>query len=113
MLNTIDEALEDIRRGRVVIVVDDEERENEGDFIAAAELVTPETINFMVTEGRGLVCTPITEARAAELALELMVDVNTSKHGTPFTVTVDYAHGTTTGISASDRAKTVRAIADP
>ncbi len=113
MLNTIDEALEDIRRGRVVIVVDDEERENEGDFIAAAELVTPETINFMVTEGRGLVCTPITEARAAELALDLMVDVNTSKHGTPFTVTVDYAHGTTTGISASDRAKTVRAIADP
>ncbi len=113
MLNTIDEALEDIRRGRVVIVVDDEERENEGDFIAAAELATPETVNFMVTEGRGLVCTPITEARAAELALDLMVDVNTSKHGTPFTVTVDYAHGTTTGVSASDRAKTVRALADP
>jgi 3,4-dihydroxy 2-butanone 4-phosphate synthase/GTP cyclohydrolase II len=113
MLNTIDEAIQDIRSGRVVIVVDDEERENEGDFITAAEIVTPEIINFMVTHGRGMVCTPVTEARASELELNMMVDVNTSLHGTPFTVTVDYVHGTTTGISASDRAKTVRALADP
>lgn len=113
MLNSIDEAIQDIRAGRVVIVVDDEERENEGDFITAAEVVTPEIINFMVTHGRGMVCAPITEARATELELNMMVDVNTSLHGTPFTITVDFVHGTTTGISASDRAKTVRALADP
>jgi 3,4-dihydroxy 2-butanone 4-phosphate synthase/GTP cyclohydrolase II len=113
MLNSIDEAIQDIRAGRVVIVVDDEERENEGDFITAAEVTTPEIINFMVTHGRGMVCVPITEERAADLELNMMVDVNTSLHGTPFTVTVDYVHGTTTGISASDRAKTVRALADP
>jgi 3,4-dihydroxy 2-butanone 4-phosphate synthase/GTP cyclohydrolase II len=113
MLNSIDEAIQDIRAGRVVIVVDDEARENEGDFITAAEVTTPEIINFMVTHGRGMVCTPITEARASELELNMMVDVNTSLHGTPFTITVDYVHGTTTGISASDRAKTVRALADP
>src|SRR5438105_2247767 len=108
MLNTIEEAIQDIKRGRVVIVVDDEERENEGDFITAAETITPETVNFMVTHGRGMLCTPITEARAQQLELNMMVDVNTGLHGTPFTVTVDYKHGTTTGISASDRAKTIR-----
>jgi 3,4-dihydroxy 2-butanone 4-phosphate synthase/GTP cyclohydrolase II len=112
MLNTIDEAIADIKAGRVVIVVDDEGRENEGDFVGAADAATPEMINFMITHGRGMVCVPVTEARAAELNLEMMVDVNTGLHGTPFTVTVDYIHGTTTGISASDRAKTVRALAD-
>ncbi|MEO6940211.1 MAG: bifunctional 3,4-dihydroxy-2-butanone-4-phosphate synthase/GTP cyclohydrolase II [Candidatus Kapaibacterium sp.] len=112
MLKKIDDAIADIRAGRMVIVVDDESRENEGDFIGAAELVTPEMINFMITHGRGMVCAPITEARAAELGLVMMVDVNTALHGTPFTVTVDYVHGTTTGISASDRAKTVHALAD-
>ncbi len=113
MLNKIEEAIQDIKAGRVIIVVDDEDRENEGDFVAAAELITPENINFMVTHGRGMVCAPITEARAHELELNMMVGVNTALHGTPFTVTVDYAIGTTTGISASDRAKTVRALADP
>jgi 3,4-dihydroxy 2-butanone 4-phosphate synthase/GTP cyclohydrolase II len=112
MLTRITEAIEDIRAGRMVIVVDDESRENEGDFIAAAQTATPEMINFMITHGRGMVCVPITEARAAALDLNMMVDVNTGLHGTPFTVTVDYVHGTTTGISASDRAKTVRALAD-
>ncbi len=112
MLNTIDEAIADIKAGRVVIVVDDEERENEGDFVGAADAATPEMVNFMITHGRGMVCVPVTEARASELNLAMMVDVNTGLHGTPFTVTVDYVHGTTTGISASDRAKTIRALAD-
>jgi len=113
-LNTIPEAIEDIRKGKVVIVVDDEDRENEGDFICAAELITPEIINFMATHGRGLICAPIPERRCEELDLELMVSSNTSFHNTPFTVSVDLlGHGCTTGISASDRAKTIRALVDP
>ncbi len=113
-LNTIKEAIQDIREGKVVIVVDDEDRENEGDFICAAELVTPEIINFMATYGRGLICAPISDKRCDELELDLMVNTNTSVHGTPFTVSVDLlGHGCTTGISASDRAKTIRALVDP
>jgi len=113
-LNTIDEAVEDIRNGKVVIVVDDEDRENEGDFICSAELITPEIVNFMATYGRGLICAPIPETRCEELELELMVNSNTSLHGTPFTVSVDLlGQGCTTGISASDRAKTIRALVDP
>jgi 3,4-dihydroxy 2-butanone 4-phosphate synthase/GTP cyclohydrolase II len=113
MLNTIDEALEDIRRGRMIIVVDDEDRENEGDLIAAAEMVTPEMIAFMLRRTSGIICAPITEARAAELDLPMMVDVNTARHGTPFTVSIDYLDGTSTGVSASDRAKTVLALTNP
>ncbi len=112
MLNTIDEALEDIRRGRGVIVVDDEDRENEGDFIAAAEAVTPAMIAFMLKRTSGIICVPLTEARAAELGLQMMVEVNTARHGTPFTVSVDYLHGTTTGVSAEDRSLTIRALTD-
>jgi 3,4-dihydroxy 2-butanone 4-phosphate synthase / GTP cyclohydrolase II len=111
--STIDEAIKDIRDGNMVIVVDDEDRENEGDFIAAAEKITPTIVNFMVTHGRGMICTPLTEERAEELELGFMVPVNTSVHGTPFTVTVDYKKGTTTGISVSDRAATIKALADP
>lgn len=112
MLDKIEDAIADIAKGRAVIVVDDEERENEGDFIAAAEAMTPELVNFMVTHGRGMLCAPVTEARAAELELDMMVGTNTSLHGTPFTVTIDYLHGTTTGISASDRSKTLIALAE-
>ncbi len=113
-LNKIDEAVEDIRNGKIVIVVDDEDRENEGDFIAAAELVTPETVNFMATHGRGLICAAITEERCEELELQMMVGKNTSAHLTAFTVSVDLlGHGCTTGISASDRAKTINALVDP
>jgi len=112
-LNTIAEAIEDIRQGKVIIVVDDEDRENEGDFIAAAESVTPEMINFMVTHGRGLVCVPITETRAKELDLKMMVENNTVLHQTAFTVSVDLkGYGCTTGISVHDRAKTIKAITD-
>ena len=112
-LNTIEEALEDIRNGKVVIVVDDEDRENEGDFVAAAEMATPEMINFMATHGRGLICTPILEERADELELEMMVGKNTDPNQTQFTVSIDLiGHGCTTGISASDRAKTVLALID-
>jgi len=112
-LNTIEEAIEDIRNGKLLIVVDDEHRENEGDFVAAAELVTPEMVNFMATHGRGLICTPLTEERCKELDLELMVGKNTSLHATPFTVSVDLnGHGCTTGISAHDRAKTIKALVD-
>jgi 3,4-dihydroxy 2-butanone 4-phosphate synthase/GTP cyclohydrolase II len=112
-LNTIAEAIEDIRQGKVIIVVDDEDRENEGDFIAAAEMVTPEMINFMVTHGRGLVCVPITETRAKELDLKMMVDNNTVLHQTAFTVSVDLkGHGCTTGISVHDRAKTIKSLVD-
>ncbi len=113
MLNTIDEALEDIRRGRMVIVVDDEDRENEGDLVAAAEAVTPEMIAFMLRRTSGIICAPLTEARATELDLPMMVDVNTARHGTPFTVSIDYLHSTSTGVSASDRAKTVLALTNP
>jgi 3,4-dihydroxy 2-butanone 4-phosphate synthase/GTP cyclohydrolase II len=113
-LNSIDEALEDIRNGKIIIVVDDEDRENEGDFICAAELVTPETINFMATYGKGLICASLTEERCTELDLPLMVSSNTSSHSTAFTVSVDLlGQGCTTGISASDRAKTIRALVDP
>jgi len=110
-LNTIHEAIEDIKNGKVIIVVDDEDRENEGDFVAAAEKVTPEMINFMATHGRGLICAPLTESRCEELQLEMMVGNNTDAMETAFTVSVDLkGHGCTTGISASDRAKTVQAL---
>ncbi len=109
-MNTIDEALADIRAGKCVIVVDDEDRENEGDLICAAELCTEEIINFMATEGRGLICVSITEERAQQLELPLMVNDNTALHGTRFTVSVDYVHGTASGISAYDRNATVQAM---
>jgi len=113
-LNGVEEALEEIRNGKIIIVVDDEDRENEGDFISAAELTTPETVNFMATHGKGLICAAITDERCAELDLPMMVTSNTSSHTTAFTVSVDLlGHDTTTGISASDRAKTLRALVDP
>lgn len=112
-LNTIEEALEDIRNGKVIIVVDDEDRENEGDFITAAENVTPEVINFMATHGRGLICVAITEQKAKDLQLDMMVPANTSLHETAFTVSIDLlGHGCTTGISAQDRSKTIKALID-
>lgn len=113
-LNTIEEAIADIKAGKVVIVVDDEDRENEGDFVTAASNATPELINFMATHGRGLICAPLTEARCEELNLDLMVGKNTDTYGTNFTVSVDLiGHGCTTGISASDRSKTVQALINP
>ncbi len=113
-LNSIADAIEDIKNGKVIIVVDDEHRENEGDFIAAADKVTPEMINFMATHGRGLICTPLTETRCKELSLEMMVDNNTDHLETAFTVSVDLrGKGVTTGISASDRALTIKALIDP
>ncbi|WP_347343849.1 3,4-dihydroxy-2-butanone-4-phosphate synthase [Flavobacterium sp. LC2016-01] len=113
-LNTIEEAIEDIRQGKVIIVVDDEDRENEGDFLAAAEKVTPEMINFMATHGRGLICTPLTESHCKELDLRAMVTNNTDHMETAFTVSVDLkGHGVTTGISAADRSKTVQSLVDP
>ncbi len=113
-LNTIEEAIEDIRQGKVIIVVDDEDRENEGDFLAAAEMVTPEMINFMATHGRGLICVPLTEHRCKDLGLHAMVTNNTDPMETAFTVSVDLrGNGVTTGISASDRAKTVLALTNP
>ncbi len=113
-LNTIEEAIEDIREGKIVIVVDDEDRENEGDFVAAAEKATPELINFMAIHGRGLICAAIPEERCNELELELMVGKNTSLHETAFTVSVDLiGSGCTTGISASDRSKTIMALVNP
>lgn len=112
-LHTIEEAIDDIRAGKLIIVVDDESRENEGDFIAAAEMVTPEMINFMATHGRGLICAPLTESRCEELELDLMVGKNTVLHNTQFTVSVDLiGQGCTTGISAHDRAKTVKSLTD-
>ena len=112
-LNTIEEAIQDIKDGKVIIVVDDENRENEGDFLAAAENVTPEMINFMATHGRGLICAPLTEKRCKELELGMMVHNNTDPMETAFTVSVDLrGNGVTTGISASDRAKTVKALID-
>ncbi|PWL24658.1 MAG: bifunctional 3,4-dihydroxy-2-butanone-4-phosphate synthase/GTP cyclohydrolase II [Fluviicola sp. XM-24bin1] len=113
-LNTIEEAIEEIKNGKVVIVVDDEDRENEGDFLTAARNITPEIINFMVTHGRGLVCAPLVEDRCDELGLDLMVQSNSAAYETPFTVSVDLiGHGCTTGISASDRSKTIKALIDP
>jgi len=108
----IEEAIQDIRDGRMVVVVDDEDRENQGDFVMAADKVTPESINFMVTYGRGMLCLPATKERLMELDLELMVAENTALHGTPFTVTIDAIEGTTTGISAHDRAITIRKFVD-
>jgi len=114
MLDTIEAALEDLRKGKLLIVVDDEDRENEGDFVTAARNVTPEIINFMSKHGRGLICAPLTESRCDELKLNLMVENNTVLHQTPFTVSVDLiGNGCTTGISAQDRAKTVQALIDP
>ena len=113
-LNTIQEAIEDIQNGKVIIVVDDENRENEGDFLTAARNASPEVINFMATHGRGLICTPLIEERCDELGLEMMVHSNNSHFDTPFTVSVDLiGKGCTTGISASDRAKTVQALIEP
>src|SRR6187402_1512069 len=113
-LNTIEEAIEDIRQGKIIIVVDDEDRENEGDFLAAADKVTPEMINFMATHGRGLICAPLTESRCKELGLNSMVNNNTDPMETAFTVSVDLrGDGVTTGISASDRAQTVLSLVDP
>lgn len=113
-LNTIAEAIEDIKNGKVIIVVDDEDRENEGDFLTAARNVTPEIINFMATHGRGLICAPLIESRCDELGLDLMVKSNTAAYETPFTISVDLVgHGCTTGISASDRSKTIQALIDP
>lgn len=113
-LDTIEEAIADIRAGKIVLVVDDEDRENEGDMICAAELITPELVNFMIKEGRGLMCAPLTIERCDELGLDMMVGNNTSVHTTPFTVSVDLlGNGCTTGISASDRSKTIRALVDP
>jgi 3,4-dihydroxy 2-butanone 4-phosphate synthase/GTP cyclohydrolase II len=112
-LSTIEEAIEDIRNGKVIIVVDDEDRENEGDFLAAAEKVTPEMVNFMATHGRGLICTPLTEKRCERLKLDMMVGNNTDPMETAFTISVDLrGNGVTTGISASDRAKTILALCD-
>lgn len=114
MLHSVESAIEDIKQGKMIIVVDDEDRENEGDFVMAAEKVTPEQINFMAKEGRGLICAAITEERADELELHLMVSNNTALHQTPFTVSVDLlGHGCTTGISAYDRAKTIQALINP
>ncbi|CCG98664.1 3,4-dihydroxy-2-butanone 4-phosphate synthase [Fibrella aestuarina BUZ 2] len=113
-LDTIEEAIADIRAGKIVLVVDDEDRENEGDMICAAETITPELVNFMIKEARGLMCAPLTIERCDELGLDMMVGNNTSVHTTPFTVSVDLlGHGCTTGISASDRSKTIRALVDP
>lgn len=113
-LDSIESAIEDIRKGKVIIVVDDENRENEGDFIAAADRVSPEMINFMATHGRGLICAPLTEERCRELELTMMVENNTVLHHTQFTVSVDLlGHGCTTGISVQDRARTIKALVDP
>lgn len=112
-LSSIEEALEDFRQGKFVIVVDDEDRENEGDFITPAEMITPEKVNFMLRNGRGVLCAPITNSRARELELDHQVQENTSMLGTPFTVTVDLLEGCTTGVSTHDRAATIRALADP
>ena len=111
--NTIEEAISDIKAGKVIIVIDDENRENEGDFVAAAEMATPEMINFMATHGRGLICTPLIEERCEELNLDLMIGKNTAAFETPFTISVDLiGNGCTTGISAQDRAKTIQALVD-
>ena len=112
-LSTIEAALEDFRQGKFIIVVDDEDRENEGDFITAAEMITPEKVNFMLRNGRGVLCAPITMSRAEELELDHQVEDNTSMLGTPFTVTVDLLEGCSTGVSTHDRAATIRALADP
>jgi 3,4-dihydroxy 2-butanone 4-phosphate synthase/GTP cyclohydrolase II len=112
--NSIEDAIIDFKKGKILIVVDNEDRENEGDFICAAETITPEIVNFMATHGRGLICAPLTETRADELNLPLMVRSNTSLHETAFTVSVDLiGHGCSTGISTYDRALTLKGLADP
>jgi len=111
--DTIESAISDIRQGKIVIVVDDDDRENEGDFVCAAEFATASVVNFMATNGRGIICTPLLPQRVKELGLDMMVETNTSLHETSFTVSVDYIHGTTTGVSAPDRAATVKALIDP
>jgi 3,4-dihydroxy 2-butanone 4-phosphate synthase/GTP cyclohydrolase II len=114
LLNSVEEAIADVREGKVIIVVDDEDRENEGDFVVAAEMITPEIVNFMLHHGRGVLCAPLTEDRCRELELDMMESNNTSLLGTPFTVSVDLlGDGCTTGVSSTDRAKTIRALADP
>ena len=113
VLDSIEEAIEDFRKGEFVIVVDDEDRENEGDLVIAAELITPEKVNFMLKHARGVLCAPITLSRCEELDLPHQVVNNTSVLGTPFTVTIDKLEGCTTGVSAADRAATIRALADP
>ncbi|MCK9426015.1 MAG: bifunctional 3,4-dihydroxy-2-butanone-4-phosphate synthase/GTP cyclohydrolase II [Ignavibacteriaceae bacterium] len=113
MFCNVEEALEEIKNGKMIIIIDDEDRENEGDFVCAAEFVTPEIINFMITHGKGLVCISLTGKRLEELELPLMVDENSALHGTQFTVTVDAVEGTTTGISAADRAVTIKKMIDP
>ncbi|MEE9118186.1 MAG: bifunctional 3,4-dihydroxy-2-butanone-4-phosphate synthase/GTP cyclohydrolase II [Calditrichia bacterium] len=113
IFNSIDEAIDDFKAGKMLIVVDDEDRENEGDFILASQMITPEKINFLTKHGRGMICVPITSKRAKELDLDLMVQENTALHKTPFTITVDARKGTTTGISAHDRAATIHSIIDP
>lgn len=113
VLNTIEEALQDLRDGKILIVVDDEDRENEGDFVVAGEKITPEIVNFMLHHGRGVMCTPLSEDRCAELELQMQVSDNTSMLGTPFTVSVDLLEGCSTGVSATDRAATIRALVDP
>jgi 3,4-dihydroxy 2-butanone 4-phosphate synthase/GTP cyclohydrolase II len=112
-LNTVEEAIEDIRQGKIIIVVDDEDRENEGDFVLAAEKCTAESINFMAKHGRGIICVALTTKRTEELTLDMMVERNSSLHDTSFTVSVDYLHGTTTGVSAYDRNATVKALINP
>jgi 3,4-dihydroxy 2-butanone 4-phosphate synthase/GTP cyclohydrolase II len=114
LLNTIEEAIEDLKQGKIIIVVDDEDRENEGDFLTSARNATPDVINFMATHGRGLICAPLSEERCDELGLEMMVRNNSAAYETPFTVSIDLiGHGCTTGISASDRSKTILALIDP
>lgn len=113
MFCTVEEAIDEIKLGKVIIVIDDEDRENEGDFVCAAEFVTPEIINFMINQGRGLVCVPLEKKRLQELELPLMVDSNSALHGTQFTVTIDAVEGTTTGISAADRAVTIKKLVEP
>ncbi|MFR9605351.1 MAG: 3,4-dihydroxy-2-butanone-4-phosphate synthase, partial [Rikenellaceae bacterium] len=112
-LSTIEEAIDDFRAGKIIMVIDDEDRENEGDFIVAAELITEEQVNFMLSYGRGVLCTPLSEERCAELQLGMMESNNTSLLGTPFTVTVDLIEGCSTGVSIHDRAATIRALANP
>lgn len=112
-LNRIEEAIQDIKDGKIVIVVDDEDRENEGDFVCAAEKITPEMVNFMLSHGRGVLCAPLTEERCAELDLDMQVTNNTSLHATPFTVSIDKLEGCTTGVSTQDRAATILALCDP
>ena len=110
MFCSVEEAIEEIKLGRVIIIVDDEERENEGDFVCSAEYITPDIVNFMVTHGRGMLCVALSGKRLDELGLPLMVDQNSALHGTQFTVTVDAIEGTTTGISAADRALTIKKL---